>query len=108
MKTYPNTKAILTAVAKGDAPAGYVISTTASWLANEQWHDKLVFLPANEVHDRFPISAACSKSDGDLKDAIDLAWDALHRSGKLARVFARWHVPYESSQQPHSTRGTGP
>ena len=45
--------------------------------------------------DRFPICAAVRKTDGELKDAIDRAWDELDRSGQLAQVFARWHIPYE-------------
>ena len=48
-----------------------------------------------ESVDCFPISAAVRKSDRDLKDAIDRAWDELDRSGRLAQVFARWHIPYE-------------
>ena len=32
-----------------------------------------------------------------LKDAIDRAWEELDRSGKLAEVFARWHVPYQAA-----------
>ena len=45
--------------------------------------------------DAFPIVAAVRKSDRELKDAIDRAWDELDRSGRLAQVFARWHIPYE-------------
>ena len=41
--------------------------------------------------------AAVRKSDRELKDAIDRAWDELDRSGQLARVFARWHIPYDAS-----------
>ncbi len=108
VKTYPSTEAILAAVAEGNVPSGYVISTRASWLAYERWRSKLVFRPATELHDRFPIGAAVRRSDGDLKDAIDVAWDTLDRSGKLAKVFARWHVPYESLRQTDSTKGTGP
>ena len=45
--------------------------------------------------DAFPIVAAVRKTDGELKDAIDRAWDELDRSGRLAQAFARWHIPYE-------------
>ncbi len=95
VKTFSSTEAILEAVADGRTPAGYVVSTRASWLANERWRDKLVFLPTIEKQDCFPISAAVRKSDGELKDEIDRAWDALDRSGQLAQVLARWHVPYQ-------------
>jgi polar amino acid transport system substrate-binding protein len=106
VKTRPSTEAILEAVAEGKTPAGYVVSTRASWLAYERWRDKLVFLRAIEPQDCFPICAAVRRSDGDLKEAIDRAWDALDRSGELAKVFARWHVPYEPPQRIDSTKGT--
>ena len=48
-----------------------------------------------EPADAFPISAAVRKTDRALKEAIDRAWDELERSGRLAQVFARWHIPYE-------------
>jgi polar amino acid transport system substrate-binding protein len=100
-----STEAILDAVATGRARAGYVVSTRASWLGHERWRDKLAFLPASESDDHFPICAAVRKTDGDLKDAIDKAWRELHRSGKLARVFARWHIPFEPASNSDSTRG---
>jgi ABC-type amino acid transport substrate-binding protein len=46
--------------------------------------------------DCFPICAAVHKADRDLKDSIDRAWDELERSGQLAKVFARWHIPYNA------------
>jgi polar amino acid transport system substrate-binding protein len=96
---YPSTEAILDAVANGRAKAGYVIATRGSWLAQERWPGALVFLPAgNERNaegqiDRFPVCAAVRKGDGDLKEAIDRAWDSLEGSGRLAAVLARWHIP---------------
>jgi polar amino acid transport system substrate-binding protein len=105
VRAYSSTEAILEAVAAGRAPAGYVISTRASWLANERWPGKLTFLVSTEASDCFPICAAVRKSDGDLKDAIDNAWDTLQRSGKLAQVFSRWHIPFEPSPDAHSTKG---
>ena len=96
MRPYPSTEAILEAVATGREKAGYVISTRGPWLAHERWPGKLEFLPAPaDSADRFPICAAVRKTDRDLKDAIDRAWDELDRSGRLAQVFARWHIPYE-------------
>jgi polar amino acid transport system substrate-binding protein len=104
-RAFPSTEAILEAVATGRARAGYVISTRASWLANERWPGKLAFLPSSDMHDHFPICAAVRKSDGDLRDAIDNAWDKLNRSGKLAQVFARWHVPLEPADGAQSPKG---
>lgn len=92
---YSSTEAVLGAVATGREPAGYVIATRGPWLAHERWPDKLTFLPAPGSPDAFPITAAVRKSDRELKDAIDRAWAELDRSGRLARVFARWHIPYE-------------
>jgi ABC-type amino acid transport substrate-binding protein len=105
VQAFPNTESILKAVAAGRARAGYVISTRASWLANERWRGKLTFVDCTETSDSFPICAAVRKSDGDLKDAIDNAWDNLQRSGKLAQVFARWHIPFEPARDAHSTKG---
>ncbi len=102
---YPGTEAVLEAVATGREKAGYVISTRGPWLARKLRPEKLVFrdIPSGsseaKMVDRFPISAAVRKSDGDLKDAIDRAWDELDRSGRLAQVFARWHIRYEPSVQ---------
>ena len=58
VKTYPSTEAILQAVTEGKIPAGYVVSTRASWLAHERWRNKLAFLPSTAAQDDFPISAA--------------------------------------------------
>jgi polar amino acid transport system substrate-binding protein len=105
VRAFPSTEAILEAVAAGRARAGYVISTRACWLANVRWPGKLEFLPFTEARDDFPICAAVRRSDGDLKDAIDAAWDKLNRSGKLAAVFARWHVPFEPVPGTRSPKG---
>lgn len=96
VRSYPSTEAILEAVANGREKAGYLISTRGAWLAHERWPKKLSFLAAAESTDRFPLCAAVRKTDGDLKDAIDRAWDELDRSGELAKVFARWHIRYTS------------
>ena len=95
-RALPSTEAILEARGLGSrARAGYVVSTRAAWLAHERWRGEITFLPATGSDDCFPICAAVKKSDGDLKDAIDKAFDTLRRSGKLAEVFARWHIPFE-------------
>ncbi len=96
VRSYPSTEAILEAVATGREKAGYVISTRGSWLAHQRWPGRLAFLPAGESADHFPLCAAVRKADGDLKEAIDQAWDELDRSGQLAQVFDRWHIPYRS------------
>jgi polar amino acid transport system substrate-binding protein len=102
VRPYPSTDSVLEAVATGRVDAGYVISTRGPWLAHKNWPGKLAFGPAPGPVDRFPISAAVRKSDRDLKDAIDRALDELDGSGELARVFARWGIPYE----PATARGT--
>jgi len=61
-------------------------------------------LPAGESVDRFPICAAVRKADPDLKEAIDRAWVELDRSGRLAQVFARWNIPYDSVAAPGSRK----
>ncbi|HEV3162848.1 MAG TPA: transporter substrate-binding domain-containing protein [Isosphaeraceae bacterium] len=104
MQTYPSLEAILDAVASGRARAGYVISARGSWLAHERWPGKLLFLQPPDPVDRFPISAAVRKTDRDLKEAIDRAWDELDRSGRLAQVFARWHVPYDPVAHSETSR----
>jgi polar amino acid transport system substrate-binding protein len=98
-RPFSSTQAVLEAVVTGGVKAGYVTSTRGPWLAETLWPGKLVFVApvssSSESVDRFPMTAAVRKSDPDLKDAIDRAWDELDRSGRLAQVFARWHVPYE-------------
>ncbi len=109
---YPSTEAVLQAVATAREKAGYVISTRGPWLAEKVQPGKLAFLDisssGSESVDRFPIVAAVRKSDPDLKDAIDRAWDDLDRSGRLAQVFARWHIPYEPVGVPGHPKGTVP
>jgi polar amino acid transport system substrate-binding protein len=97
VRRYPSTEAVLEAVATGKARAGYVVSTRGPWLAARLHPGALAFLPAPGLGDRFPIVAAVRKADRDLKEAIDRAWDELDREGRLAPVFARWHIPYESA-----------
>jgi ABC-type amino acid transport substrate-binding protein len=89
--------------------AGYVISTQGPWLAEKRWRGELTFLRADETVDRFPVCAAVRKADRDLKDAIDRAWDELDRSGRLAQVFDRWHIPYEpvAGTKTRKERGQG-
>jgi ABC-type amino acid transport substrate-binding protein len=97
LREYPSLEGILSAVASGREPAGYVSATRGSWLAEERWPGKLQFVHAeSSAVDRFPICAAVRKSDDDLKEAIDRAFEELAHSGKLAEVFARWHIPYEA------------
>lgn len=102
VRSYPSSEAVLDAVAQGREKAGYVISTRGPWLAERHRPGALTFLPPQGAADTFPISAAVRKSDRDLKDAIDRAWEELDRSGRLARVFARWHIPYATAT---ATRG---
>jgi ABC-type amino acid transport substrate-binding protein len=98
---YASTEAVLEAVAVAREKAGYVISTQGPWLAEKLRPGKLAFCEISaadsrpELVDRFPICAAVRKSDGELKEAVDRAWDELDRSGRLAQVFARWHIPYD-------------
>jgi ABC-type amino acid transport substrate-binding protein len=108
VQSFPSTEAILEAIATGRVKAGYVISTRGAWLAQKRWPGKLAFLPPDESLDCFPITAAVRKTDHDLKDAIDRAWDELDRSGRLARVFARWHIPYERVAAAGTNREPAP
>lgn len=92
-RTYPDLEGILNAVVTGQVKAGYVISTRGHYLAERLQPGKLCFLDGAAA-DRFSICAAVRKSDKDLKGAIDQALAELAESGKLAPVFARWHIPY--------------
>ena len=94
---YANLEGILDAIVSGKERAGYVISTRSHWLAEKRWQGKLKFVDG-ESKDRFPICAAVRKSDADLKAAIDQALAELAESGELAKVFARWHIPYTRPQ----------
>ena len=96
VRAYPSTEAILEAVATGREKAGYVVSTRGPWLAHEHWPGKLAFISTGESADRIPLCAAVRKAEVDLKEAIDRAWDELDRSGRLGRVFDRWHIPFDS------------
>ena len=108
IRPYPSTEAVLEAVAAGRVKAGYVISTRGPWLARERWPGKLEFHPSQASADVFPISAAVRKADGDLKEAIDRAWDDLDRSGRLAQVFARWHIPFDPVRVSDRTKEPQP
>jgi polar amino acid transport system substrate-binding protein len=93
-RSYPSLEAVLQAVRDKRAKAGYVISTLGPWLAAKNWPKELKFIPLADSMDRFPLCTAVRKSDGDLKVEIDRALAELNRSGRLSKVFARWHVPY--------------
>jgi ABC-type amino acid transport substrate-binding protein len=97
-RSYPSLNAILEAVARKEVRAGYVISTRSAWLGQQHWPGKLVFHDGAK-EDRFPICAVVRKSDAELKVAIDAAFAELARSGELARVFARWQIPYLSPEE---------
>ena len=94
---YANLEAILDAIVSGKERVGYVISTRSHWLAEQRWQGKLKFVDGASK-DRFPICAAVRKNDVDLKAAIDQALAELAESGELAKVFARWHIPYTRPQ----------
>ena len=78
--------------------AGYVISARGQWLAEQKWPGKLKFQEGAKV-DRFPICAVVRKTDADLIAALDRAFAELAQTGELAKVFARWHVPYISPNE---------
>jgi polar amino acid transport system substrate-binding protein len=103
-RSYPSLEAVLQAVRDKQVKAGYVISTRGSWLAAQRWPKELEFIPLPDTRDRFPLCAAVRKSDGDLKAAIDRAWEELRRSDKLPKVFARWNVPYSSPKEDKVTK----
>jgi hypothetical protein len=48
------------------------------------------------------------KSDGDLKEAIDRAWDVLDGSSQFGEVFARWHVPQQLVAVAETRKGPVP
>jgi ABC-type amino acid transport substrate-binding protein len=97
-KPYPSLDSILESVARSEVKAGYVISARGHWLAEQKWPGKLTFHDGAKV-DRFPICAVVRKADADLVAAVDEAFAELAASGELARLFARWHVPYISPIQ---------
>ena len=95
VESYPNLETILAAVAQRKAPIGYVISSRALWIAENEYPGKLRFVsPGNDI-DRFAICAAVRRDEPDLKSAIDDAFRDLRDTGQLQEVFAKWHVPLE-------------
>jgi polar amino acid transport system substrate-binding protein len=102
-RSYPGLGEILDAVASDRIKAGYVIGTRGTWLAEKKYSGKLKFLEGASV-DRFPICAAVRKGDADLKAALERAFDELAESGELAKVFARWHVPYVAPEAEAKSR----
>jgi ABC-type amino acid transport substrate-binding protein len=101
----PGLESILAAIVEGTERAGYVSASRGSWLAEERWRGKLMFIPLEGgASDRFPICAAVRKSDDDLKGAIDRAFADLAESGQLAEVFACWHIPYETALEKPAAR----
>jgi ABC-type amino acid transport substrate-binding protein len=97
LKRYPSLEEVLAAVATGKETVGYVVSTQGHWLAEKRWPGKLRFVDVPESVDKVPLCVAVRKNDGDLKVAIDTALNELAQSGRLAEVFARWHIPYASA-----------
>ena len=58
VQIYPSTAEILEAVAAGRVRAGYVISTSGPWLAEDRWPGKLMFHLVSNPVDCLPICAA--------------------------------------------------
>jgi polar amino acid transport system substrate-binding protein len=94
-RSYSSLDDIFDALSAKKVPAAYVISTRASWLAQDRWPGKFRFVTGDGV-DRFPICAAVRKADKDLNAAVDRALAELASSGELARVFERWHIVYNA------------
>ncbi|NOY29481.1 MAG: transporter substrate-binding domain-containing protein [Planctomycetes bacterium] len=100
VKSYANLNAILTAVATGETPVGYVLSSRAHWLSAQKWPGKIRFAMPSSKADRFGICAAVRRDETDLKNAIDAAWFELRQSGQLQKVFTRWQAPLDGTFQP--------
>jgi len=110
VREYASLDKILEAVVDGKEQGGYVSAARGSWLAATRWPGKLEFVRQDaDAVDRFPICAAVRKSDEDLKVALEQAFVELAESGKLAEVFARWHIPYDAPKHapPESRGGDG-
>jgi len=99
VQTYANLDAILSAVATGEAPAGYVLSSRAHWLSAQKWPGKFRFVQPDLQADRFGICAAIRRGETNLKNEIDAAWLELRESGQLQKVFARWQVTVHGTKK---------
>jgi ABC-type amino acid transport substrate-binding protein len=107
LREHASPESILEAIVMGKEEAGYMSATRGSWLAEERWPGKLEFVrPDLEAMDRFPICAAFRKTDDDLKTAIEGVFEDLEKSGQLAEVFARWHIPYDARDAKTRAAGT--
>ena len=92
VREFPSLKEVLEAVADGEVYAGYVVSTSGPWLAEQLWPNRLKFVRIDKSVDDFPICVALRKTDGGLKTAVDSALAELTRSGQLAEVLKRWSI----------------
>jgi len=97
VRSFGSLASILAAVASGEVAAGYVLSSRAHWLAAQRWPGRIRFLTRRSAVDRFPICAAMRRDETELQNAVNAAFDQLRRSGRLARVFARWHIPFDET-----------
>ena len=81
---------------------------TRSWLAQERWPGKLVFFRRPNPWTVFPSVRLCEKQtviSRTRSTGPGMSW--IDRV-ELAKVFARWHIPYETVAAAEPRKEPGP
>jgi polar amino acid transport system substrate-binding protein len=102
---FRNQLATLKALSDGTIDQAYLWAN-AAWMVVVSPELNVELAPGFEPVDRWNIAAAMRQGDDELKLAVDRAMGELIAEGAVARILARYHVPYfapspDSRRDPH-------
>lgn len=92
------------AVASGRADATYTGYEAARYAADNSG-GKLTFI--DKLYPNVPVGAACTKQNGQLAKAIQMAFNYIIHDGTYARIMAKWGVTKEAVSASELLRSNG-
>ena len=94
-RLFRNQLAALKALSDGDIDHAYLWANVG-WTLHVSPDLNLELVPNYVPEDHWNIAVAMCRGDDELKRQVDAALDALIADGTVARVLARYHVPYHA------------
>jgi polar amino acid transport system substrate-binding protein len=104
---YRNQLAVLKAIDDGSIDFGYLWANVG-WTLHATPEFKLRIVPGYVPEDRWNIAAAMRKGDVELKRRVDVVIGKLVKEGTVAKVLAKYHVPYFPPFDATKTGGLTP
>jgi polar amino acid transport system substrate-binding protein len=90
---YRNQLAVLKALEDGAIDYAYLWANVG-WTLHASPDFSLQVVPGYVPEDHWNIAIALRQGDDELKDHVDRALDKLIKTGSVARMLARYHMPY--------------